>query len=80
VPANLEVAQAKCGPITKAPNDNATLLAQALCDTGFGACTPADKYPAFTGVVMHSLPRLATMPNPCAGVPSNAWCKSGKPL
>ncbi len=80
VPANLETAQAKCGPITKGPNDNAQLLAQALCDTGFGPCTASDHYPAFTGVVMHPLPKLASMPNPCSGVPSNAWCKAGKPI
>jgi hypothetical protein len=80
VPANLEATEAKCGPITKGPNVNSALFAQALCDTGFGACTPADKYPTFTGVVMHPLPKLATMANPCAGVPSNAWCRSGKPV
>ncbi len=80
VPTNLESAQAKCGTITKAPNTNATLLAQVLCDTGFGACAASDHYPSFTGVVMHPLPKLATMPNPCAGVPANAWCKAGKPV
>ena len=79
VPANLEKTQAKCGPITSAPNANSALLSQALCDTGFGPCSPTAKYPLFTGVVMHPLPKLATMPNPCVGVPSNAWCKAGKP-
>ncbi len=80
VPANLESTQAKCGVRTKGPNTNSTLLGQVLCDTGFGACAPSDHYPAFTGVVMHPLPKLATMPNPCAGVPANAWCKAGKPI
>jgi hypothetical protein len=80
VPANLETAQAKCGSKTKKANADPTLFAQVLCDTGFGSCPAGATYPAFTGVVMHPLPALATMPNPCAGVPSNAWCKSGKPI
>ena len=80
VPANLEQAQAKCGPTTQASNADPTLLGQVLCDTGFGSCPAGASYPAFTGVVMHPLPKLATMPNPCAGVPSNAWCRSGKPV
>jgi hypothetical protein len=80
VPANLEKVEETCGGITKAPNDNGTLLAQALCDTGLASCPAGTSYPASTGVVMHPLPRLATMPNPCAGVPSNAWCKSGRPV
>ncbi len=80
VPTNLETAQATCGPTTKAPNDNPALLGQVLCDTGFGSCPAGASYPAFTGVVMHPLPKLATMPNPCAGVPQNAWCRSGKPV
>ena len=26
---------------------------------------------------MHPLPKhLATMPNPCAGVPANPWCRA----
>ena len=30
---------------------------------------------------MHPLPTgLPTMPNPCAGVPANAWCSDGKPV
>ena len=35
---------------------------------------------AFTHAVMHPLPtkQLKTMPNPCAGVPKNAWCSKRK--
>jgi hypothetical protein len=34
-----------------------------------------DKYPQLTGVIVHPLPsNLPTMPNPCVGVPANAWC------
>jgi hypothetical protein len=79
-PANLETAEATCGGVTKAPNENPDLLAQVLCDTGFGSCPAGASYPAFTGVVMHPLPKLATMPNPCAGAPASAWCRSGRPV
>ncbi len=43
---------------------------------------PNGQYPRFTHAVMHPLPRrkLASMPNPCAGVPNNAWCRRGKPV
>jgi hypothetical protein len=80
VPTSLERTQATCGPVTKGPNADATLLGQVLCDTGFGSCPAGSTYPAFTGVVMHPLPKLATMPDPCAGVPANAWCRAGRPL
>ena len=48
-----------------------------LCDTGFGSCPAGSTYPVSTGVVMHPLPKLKTMPNPCVNVPNNAWCKNG---
>jgi hypothetical protein len=57
------------------------LLDEVQCDTqvslGGGSipCSPTDKYPRQTHVVMHPLPtNLATMPNPCQGVPANPWC------
>jgi hypothetical protein len=78
-PPNLEQTQPKCGVTTTAANTGGDLLAQVLCDTGFGGCPAGAKYPQQTGVVMHPLPKLASMPNPCQGVPSNAWCKHGKP-
>jgi hypothetical protein len=80
-PADLEKVQAKCGPITKAANTGGPLLDQVLCDTGFGGCPAGASYPQPTGVVMQPLPKnLPTMPDPCAGVPANAWCKGGKPI
>jgi hypothetical protein len=58
-----------------------TFLNEVLCDselTGTGTCAPTDHYPRATHVVMHPLPKhLKTMPNPCAGVPSNPWCGKG---
>jgi len=80
IPANLEQTQSVCGPLTTSSNADSTLLAQVLCDTGFGTCPAGSSYPAFTGVVMHPLPRLATMPNPCGGVPDNAWCRAGRSI
>ena len=52
-----------------------------LCDTGIGGaatCPAGSKYPKVsTDVVMHKLPTtLTTMPDPCKGVPANAWCPS----
>jgi hypothetical protein len=59
-------------------------LTEVLCDaqislvSGQPANCPNGKYPRFTHAVMHPLPtkRLPTMPEPCAGVPKNAWCTS----
>ncbi len=74
---------------------NGEFLTQAECDAGLfspSTCTNDDdaNYPQATGVVMEPLPgassltdpqstTLPTMPNPCSGVPSNSWCKNGKP-
>ncbi len=80
-PANLEQIQPTCGKITTAANTGGPLLDQVLCDTGFGSCPAGAVYPKHTGVVMHPLPKaLPTMPDPCSGVPANAWCPGGKPL
>jgi hypothetical protein len=56
-----------------------TLTEQVLCDAfgpGIGTCD-GPGYPLTTGVKMAPLPKQATMPDPCAGVPANSWC-SGK--
>jgi hypothetical protein len=56
------------------------LYFQALCDTGLGDCPAGAHYPVFTGVKLTPMPpasKLASMPNPCEGVPANAWCKAG---
>jgi hypothetical protein len=80
-PTDLEQVQPTCGITTTAANDGEPLLGQVLCDTGFGSCPPGANYPPRTGVVMHRLPKdLPTMPDPCAGVPANAWCSGGKPV
>ncbi len=75
-PTDLEQTQPTCGPITTAANTGGDLLGQVLCDTGLGGCPPGAVYPQPTGVVMHALPtNLPSMPDPCAGVPANAWCR-----
>jgi len=79
-PANLESVQPICGTLTTAANTGGDLLTQALCDTGLAPCPAGATYPQSTTVLMHPLPKLATMANACAGVPSNPWCKGGKPL
>ena len=43
----------------------------------FGPCPPGvgANYPQPTKIVMPLPPRQATMPNPCARVPANPWCR-----
>jgi hypothetical protein len=80
-PPDLETLQPTCGLLAKVARPGGALLTQVLCDTGFGTCPPGAHYPKRTGVVMHPLPAsLASMPNPCAGVPANPWCAAGKPV
>jgi hypothetical protein len=80
-PANLETSQAVCGKLTTAANTGGPLLGQVLCDTGFGSCPTGAQYPQAGKVVMHRLPAgLRSMPNPCQGVPDNAWCPDGRPV
>ena len=48
-----------------------------ICDSGFEPCPlPVSEanYPKQTSTVMLPLPRLPSMPEPCAGVPRNAFC------
>ncbi len=62
---------------------NEQYLLQVACDTealGPGFCPIGQPgYPRVTKVVMKPLPHnLPTMPNPCKGVPANAWCSAKK--
>jgi hypothetical protein len=53
------------------------LYDQLICATGFAPCPlpPSDaNYPKQTRIVMLPLPRLPSMPDPCAGLPRNAFC------
>ena len=80
-PSDLQLTQPTCGKPSAAANTGGPLLGQVLCDTGFGACPAGSRYPQPTGVSMHPLPTaLASMPNPCRGVPENPWCRGGVPV
>jgi len=80
VSAQLEQTYPVCTTAAVAPNFNVPFLDEVLCDSvinvpPFG-CQKGDHYPHRTRVVMHPLPKgLKTMPNPCAGVPANPWCR-----
>ena len=80
--AALQQAHPTCTTQTVPANLNVPFLNEVLCDSRtplkpFG-CQPGDRYPKpFTHIVMHKLPKhLATMPNPCKGVPANPWCRT----
>jgi hypothetical protein len=77
-PPNLEQLQPTCGVTTTTTNSDNTLLAQVECDSRLAPCPAGANYPSQTGVHLTPLPGgLPTMADPCAGVPSNAWCPSG---
>jgi hypothetical protein len=76
-PPNLEQTQPTCGVKSTAGLDTA-LLTQVECDSRLAACPVGASYPPMTGVHLEPMPRgLPSMADPCAGVPSNAWCPSG---
>ncbi|HEY6425852.1 MAG TPA: hypothetical protein VIX84_01335, partial [Acidimicrobiales bacterium] len=87
-PSNLEQTQppSSCGVTTTAANNGGQLLTQVLCATGFapsfGVSCAGINYPTpSTPPIMTTAPtNLPTMPNPCQGVPANAWCVGGKPV
>jgi hypothetical protein len=78
-PPTSQQTNTNCGQAGTA-NNNLQLLAEAACDSEVDTtfCTPADNYPRQTKVVMHKLPKkqLPSMPNPCARVPQNPWCRA----
>jgi hypothetical protein len=78
-PATCGTRTPKTGPL--GTNTDTTLLIQVECDAGLlsGSSCASAHYPQATAVVMHPLPKLASMPNPCAGTPTNRWCPNGVP-
>jgi hypothetical protein len=74
----------RCTGQTVPPDLNPPFIDEVACDSqsaalgpvsSGAACLPGANYPRRTQVVMHPLPpNLASMPNPCAGVPANPWC------
>jgi hypothetical protein len=77
-PLYLELLQPTCGVPSKSANLDPELVTQVECDAGLASCPAGTRYPPKAGVHLEPLPRgLPTMADPCAGVPSNAWCTSG---
>ena len=79
-PPGLQSLKPACGG-SAPPDPDPVFTAEIACDSQIslsGAsvpCPPGSNYPRRTQVVMHPVPPgLATMPNPCAGVPANPWC------
>jgi hypothetical protein len=80
-PSGLQQSNAACGTTAVAPDPNAAFVGQVSCDSEFfgpgSACPPGANYPRRTSVIMHQLPTgLATMSDPCSGVPANPWCSN----
>ena len=76
-PSNLQATNSTCGQPGHGDDLGSELAAQALCDTELVAKCKTDathKYPRPAKVVLHKLPRLTGMPNPCQVVPKNPWC------
>ena len=81
IAASLQKTYPKCTGKNIPANLDTSFLGELLCNTGVSLsafpdpCSSTDNYPRQTKVVMHPVPeKLASMPNPCAGVPTNPWC------
>ena len=90
-PSNAEQAYPTCNGQTVPASVNSNSQSgrfqnEVLCDSRVELvpgvkppCLATDHYPQPSKVVMQPLPKhLATMPNPCAGVPANPWCRAKK--
>lgn len=77
-PASIESASVDGQPCGGPGSGNVpALTTQLICATGFVRCSlpPAlASYPKQGHTVMLPLPKLASMPKPCADVPRNAFC------
>jgi hypothetical protein len=79
-PPNIETVD---GPPCNTPGsgDSAVLTSQLVCASGLAPTTcPATgkEYPQPIDPKILAIPAQATMPNPCEGVPDNAWCQGGR--
>jgi hypothetical protein len=82
-PASLQKTNGTCGVAHAGAQLGSTLTAQVICATEvFGACAPkpGSAYPRRTKLVLPKLAHQPSMPNPCAGVPSNPWCTNSGPI
>jgi hypothetical protein len=68
-----------CGQPNSGEPVGSVLAAQAICDSQLVApcpSVPGEEYPRSSEVKLMALPPQPTMPNPCSGVPANAWCST----
>ena len=86
-PPLLQVLYPACNGLVVPPDPNPVFTDEVACDSGSVSigpvsggtlCPPGNTYPRSNGaVIMHPLPPAAdlpSMPDPCSGVPANAWC------
>ena len=76
-PLAIESTHGTCGQPNSGEPASSVLGAEATCDSQLLAeCPelPGSTYPRASEVKLMPLPAQRTMPNPCAGVPANAWC------
>jgi len=78
-PARIQSARVDGPPCGRRGTGNdVAIFEQLICATGFTTCPlpPKDaRYPKQTKITIVPLPRLPTMPRPCAGVPRNGYCE-----
>jgi hypothetical protein len=77
-PPDIQTTHGTCGIPNSGAGPTSTLAQQLICANQIlGPCPPAPGmiYPRTTRIVMPPLPRgLQSMPDPCRGVPANAFC------
>ena len=81
-PDGLQSTHATCGVPNSGDDLSSDLAAQVICATEiFGPCPdqPGMHYPRSTQVYLVPLLPQRTMPDPCADVPANPWCKKTPP-
>lgn len=78
-PADLQQTHPVCTDRPAQADVGPELLAQVLCNAERSGCTSSTRYPRRRRVVMHALPRLRSLPRPCARVAPNPWCLARRP-
>jgi hypothetical protein len=82
-PEKLQQTNGTCGIAHAGAQLGSTLTAQVICASEvFGSCPskPGNAYPRRTKLVLPALAAQPSMPNPCAGLPSNPWCTKSGPI
>jgi hypothetical protein len=81
-PVEIQTTHGTCDTPNTGELATSVLGVQATCDSQLLAkCPeiPGEDYPRSSDVKLIGLPPQPTMPNPCSGVPANAWCVGGSP-